>query len=66
MLDRKTVYNLTLTKHSDDATLTFLKVNEVRNEIYNPVLVYKQQNIDDPSTGLKEEEFMVAIITKQL
>lgn len=65
-MDRKTIYNLTLTKHSDDATLTFLKVNEVRNEIYNPVLVYKQQIIDDPSTGLKEEEFMVAIITKQL
>lgn len=48
LLDRKIIYNLKkiivdlfVMRYFDDVILIFLKVNELRNEIYNLVLVYK-------------------------
>nr|XP_022334767.1 uncharacterized protein LOC111131491 [Crassostrea virginica] len=72
LLERKTIHNLkktivdsSITSHHDDATSTFLKVEELRKELYDPVLIYKQQDIDDPTTGLQKEDFMLALMTKQ-
>ena len=49
---KKTIVNSSVIRHSDDVTSTFLKVTELRKETYDPVLIYKQQNIEDPSSGL--------------
>ena len=72
LLERKTIHNLektivdsSVTSHHDDATSTFLKVDELRKELYDPVLMYKQLNIDDPTKGLQKEDFMLALMTKQ-
>lgn len=71
LLDRKIIYNLKkiivdlfVMRYFDDVILIFLKVNELRNEIYNLVLVYKQQNIDDLLIGLQKEDFMFVIMIK--
>ena len=72
LLERKTIHNLkktiddsSVTSHHDDATSTFLKVDELRKELYDPVLMYKQLNIDDPTKGLQKEDFVLALMAKQ-
>lgn len=72
LIDRKTIHNLkqkiidpSVIRHSDNATSTYLRVDALQKEKFNPVLVFKQQNVDDETTGLSKEDFMLAIMTKQ-
>ncbi|XP_048735607.2 uncharacterized protein LOC125651055 [Ostrea edulis] len=72
LIDRKTIHNLkqkiidsSVIRHSDDATSTFLRVDALRKEIFDPILIFKQQNVDDSKIGLAKEDFMLAIMTKQ-
>ncbi|XP_062599776.1 uncharacterized protein LOC134261354 isoform X2 [Saccostrea cucullata] len=72
LIDRKTIHNLkkkiidsSVIRHSDDATSTFLRVDALKKEKFNPILIYKQQNVDDSELGLNKEDFMLAIMTKQ-
>lgn len=72
LIDRKTIHNIkkkiidsSVIRHSDDATSTFLRVDALRKETFDPILIYKQQNVDDSNLGLTKEDFMLAIMTKQ-
>ena len=53
---KKTIVDSSVTSHHDDTTPTFLKVDQFRKKLYDPVLMYKQLNIDDPTKGLKKDE----------
>ncbi|XP_061184345.1 uncharacterized protein LOC133192343 [Saccostrea echinata] len=72
LIDRKTIHNIkqkivdsSVIKHSDDATSTFLRVESLRKEKFDPVLIYKQQDVVDQTLGLDKGDFMLAIMTKQ-
>ncbi|XP_062596991.1 uncharacterized protein LOC134258447 isoform X1 [Saccostrea cucullata] len=75
LIDRKTIHNLkrkladpSIIQHSNDAISTYLKVEMLKREKFNPILIFKQQDIDNnPSVtpGLRKEDFMLAFMTKQ-
>ena len=72
LIGRKTIQNMknkifdsTVTRHSDNATSTFLRVEELQKENFNPILIFKQQNVEDKIYGLGKEDFMLAVMTKQ-
>lgn len=41
------------------------KVEARRQESFNPVLLYKQQGIEDPAKRLSKKDFILAFMTKQ-
>ena len=54
--------------HADDATSAFYIVNNLRQEKYDPILLYKPQNehvIVGPSTILADDLFLLAYMTKE-
>lgn len=72
LIDRKKIHSLktrlvdpSIIQDSNDALSTSLKVEALRQESFNPVLLYKQQGIEDPSKRLAKEDFILAIMTKQ-
>ena len=72
LIGRKTIQNMknkifdsTVTRHSDNATSTFLRVEELQKDNFNPILIFKQQNVEDKIYGLGKEDFMLAVMTKQ-
>ena len=44
---------------------TSLKVDALRQESFDPGLLFKQQGTEDPTHGLSKEDFYLAIMTKQ-
>jgi len=51
--------------HQNDATSVNLTVEELRNEPYNPVLIYKPQGRSDPQfLTLQDDTFVLAMQTK--
>ena len=51
-------------KHQDDATSVQMMVNELRNELYDPVLFYKPQHKKSPDYPcLPDDAFVLAIQT---
>ncbi|XP_062604065.1 uncharacterized protein LOC134265856, partial [Saccostrea cucullata] len=72
LIDRKKIHSLktkladpTIIQDSNDAISTSLKVEALRQESFNPVLIFKQQGIEDPSKRLNKEDFILAIMTKE-
>lgn len=75
LIDRRTIHNLkkkladpSVIQHSNDAISTFLKVEMLKREKFNPVLLFKQQDVEnDPSLtpGLTREDFLLVLMTKQ-
>ena len=68
LIGRKTIQNMknkifdsTVTRHSDNDTSTFLRVEELQKER----MIFKQQNVEDKIYGLGKEDFMLAVMTKQ-
>ena len=72
LIDRKTIHNIkkrivdsSVIRHSDNATSVTLRVQALRSEKYNPVLIYKKQSEIDLSSGLDKEDFMLVLMTNQ-
>ena len=72
LIDRKTIHNLktklsdpTVIQDSNDALSTTLKVEALRYELFNPVLIFKQQGVDDELKVLQRDDFLLVIMTKQ-
>ena len=72
LIDRKTIHSLktkvtdpTIRQDNNDALSTSLKVDALRQESFDPVLLFKQQGTEDPTHGLSKEDFFLAIMTKQ-
>ena len=72
LIDRKTIHNLktklndpTVIQDSNDALSTTLKVEALRQELFNPVLLFKQQGVDDELKVLQRDDFLLVIMTKQ-
>jgi hypothetical protein len=42
-----------------------LKVEAIRQELFNPVLTFKQQGVDDELKVLQRDDFLLVIMTKQ-
>ena len=57
--------NSSVIRHSDNATSVYLRVQALRSEKYNPVLLYKQQNVEDNTMGLLKEDIVLVIMTKE-
>ena len=53
-----------VSRHSEDAISVDLLVNELMQEEYNPVLVYKPQGTEDPALPLPKEGFVLGIQTE--
>ena len=51
----------TVIQDSNDA----LKVEALRQELFNPVLMFKQQGVDDDLKVLQRDDFLLVIMTKQ-
>ena len=71
LIDRKTIHNLktklsdpTVIQDSNDALSTTLKVEALRQELFNPVLLFKQQGVDDELKVLQRDDFLLVIMTK--
>ena len=59
------VKDFSIKRHQNDATSVNLIVEELRNEPYNPVLIYKPQGRSDPQfPTLQDDTFVLAIQTK--
>ncbi|XP_065893096.1 FRAS1-related extracellular matrix protein 2-like isoform X2 [Dysidea avara] len=59
------VKDFSIKRHQNDATSVNLIVEELRNEPYNPVLIYKPQGRAEPQfPTLQDETFVLAIQTK--
>jgi hypothetical protein len=43
---------------------TTLKVEALRQELFNPVLLFKQQGVDDELKVLQRDDFLLVIMTK--
>ena len=72
LIGKKTIHNLkrklsdpTIQLHPDDATSTYLKVQALTKEKFNPILLYKQQDKVNSSIPLKKEDFICAFMTQQ-
>ena len=72
LIDRKTIHNLktklsdpTVIQDSNDALSTALKVEALRQELFNPVLIFKQQGVDDDLKVPQRDDFPLVIMTKQ-
>ncbi|XP_061184435.1 uncharacterized protein LOC133192444 [Saccostrea echinata] len=72
LIDRKKIHSLktkladpAIIQDSNDAISTSLKVEALRKEFFNPVLIFKQQGIEDPSKKLDKEDFILATMTKE-
>ena len=62
---KRKVIDWSIRRHDDDATSVHLLVNELRQEPYNPMLVYKPQNSSIPEfPKLPDDVFMLAIQTQ--
>jgi len=56
------VKDLSIKRHQNDATLVNLIVEELRNEHYNPVLIYKPHSRSDPQfPTLQDDTFVLTI-----
>jgi hypothetical protein len=55
----------TVIQDSNDALSTNLKVEALRQELFNPVLLFKQQGVDDELKVLQQDDFLLVIMTKQ-
>ena len=51
-------------RHADDAISVNILINELQNEDYNPILIYKPQGAPDPDVPFSEDRFVFAIQTK--
>ena len=51
-------------RHADDAMSVNILINELQNEDYNPILIYKPQGAPDPGVPFSEDRFTLAIRTK--
>lgn len=65
LIDKKKIHSLktrlkdpSIIQDSNDALSTSLKVEALRQESFNQVLLYKQQGIEDPSKRLANEDFI--------
>ena len=59
------VKDFSIKRHQNDATSVNLIVEELRNEPYNPVLIYKPQGRTEPQyPTLQDETFVLALQTK--
>lgn len=59
------VKDFSIKRHQNDATSVNLIVEELRNEPYNPVLIYKPQGGTEPQfPTLQDETFVLALQTK--
>ena len=57
--------DFSIKRHQNDATSVNLIVEELRNEHYNPVLIYKPQGRTEPQCPtLQDETFVLALQTK--
>ena len=74
LIDRKTILNIKKSMqdssyqlHEDDATSVMLKVQSMKSEKYDPILLYKPQGQLDQSMtpALSEDDFMLAFMTKE-
>lgn len=72
LIDKKTIHNLKtkladsiIIQDSNDAISTALKVEALQQELYNPVLLFKQQDAEDASNILNKKDFLLALMTKQ-
>ena len=62
---KQKVIDSSIRRHEDDATSVHLIVNELREEPYDPVLVYKPQNSNTLDFAkLPDDVFMLAIQTE--
>lgn len=62
---RRKVHDQTIMRHSDDATSVQMIVNELQNEAYDPVLIYKPQHVKTPDCAfLPEDAFVLAFQTE--
>jgi hypothetical protein len=42
-----------------------IKVEALRHELFNPVLIFKQQGVDEELKVLQRDDFLLVIMTKQ-
>ena len=69
LIDRKTIHSLKTNvtnptiRQDNNALSSSLKVDALRQESFDPVLLFKQQGTEDPTHGLSD--FFLAIMTKQ-
>ena len=72
LIDRKTIHNIKQTivsssviRHSNDAKSVYLRVESLKQEKYNPVVLFKPQFALDSSSRLRFEDFMLVLMTEQ-
>ena len=70
LIDRKTIQNIKRTLvnnsyHPDNSTSTFLKIESLRQEKHDPVLLYKRQYHPNSTHCLNTNDFVVVIMTKE-
>ena len=59
---KRKVSEQTMIRHQDDATSVKMIVNELRMEVYDPLLLYKAQHVKDSQYPiLPNDAFMLAI-----
>ena len=52
-------------RHCNDAPSILMRVNELRQESFNPVLIYKEQGVPDTlHSNLPEDSFVLAVQTE--
>ena len=62
---KRKVIDHTVMRHEDDATSVMAIVNELRQEPFDPVLVYKPQHSSSPEyASLPDDAFVLAIQTE--
>ena len=62
---KRKVVDCTIMRHQDDATSVTAIVNELREEAFDPVLIYKPQHTKIPEyASLPDDLFMLAIQTE--
>ena len=52
-------------RHADDAISVNILINELQNEDYNPIVIYRPQGAPDPDVPFSEDQFVLAIQTKK-
>ena len=74
LIDRKSILNIkqsmkngSYQHHEDNATSVYIKVQQLRSENYDPVLLYKPQGTfnESLSHALDNQDFILAVMTKQ-
>ena len=70
-IDRKTISNLKIElnlkshRHCDNTTSVYHIVEELHNEQYDPILLYKRQGKVNPDIKLQKKDFILALQTNE-